>query len=316
MIAAPRCSRLSPALTLRLVATTIERFKDGRPAGVLLQAMPLGSGHRQIGLPTHAHTFQEVLLVTAGSGVHIVSGHSHRMARGQLYALSPGVTHEILAGSDAIGWVAIFEPVEMLPSGGELLRQRAHPLLRAFQAPPPLQLTHRQTDDLATLMGQLANETSARHEGWEAASLALLQLVLVHTARIAGPHGVDFAPLTPLAIDVLEVIESEFRNPLSLRDIAAVVHRDPSRLTTTIRVQTGRSINDWIEERRMIEARRQLATADVPIARIAVDIGFNDHRYFSRRFRLHHGVSPAEWRTANRYRIDATATPVRRLTNT
>jgi AraC-like DNA-binding protein len=64
-----------------------------------------------------------------------------------------------------------------------------------------------------------------------------------------------------------------------------------------VRRRTGRTVGDWIIERRMTEARRLLSDTRLTIAEIARRVGISDPGYFSRQFRRTHGVSPRKWRS-------------------
>ena len=59
-------------------------------------------------------------------------------------------------------------------------------------------------------------------------------------------------------------------------------------------------MQQWITERRLIEARRLLAETTWPVAEVAGRVGFTDPGYFARVFRRDHGVSPQAWRRAAR----------------
>jgi AraC-like DNA-binding protein len=65
-----------------------------------------------------------------------------------------------------------------------------------------------------------------------------------------------------------------------------------------VRQRTGRTVVDWITERRMAEARRLLSGTDVPVAEIARRVGLPDAGYFARVFRRSHGTTPRAWRRA------------------
>jgi AraC-like DNA-binding protein len=70
----------------------------------------------------------------------------------------------------------------------------------------------------------------------------------------------------------------------------------PGHLTTVVRRRTGRTVQEWITERRMAEARGLLAETDLPVAEVARRVGVCDPGYFSRLFGRAHGSSPREWR--------------------
>jgi AraC-like DNA-binding protein len=97
---------------------------------------------------------------------------------------------------------------------------------------------------------------------------------------------------------VFDVIERRYAEPLSLRDVATAVSLSPGHLTSTVRRQTGRTVQQWITERRMVEARRLLAATDLPVGEVGRRVGFPDAGYFARTFGRLHDVSPARWRAA------------------
>jgi AraC family transcriptional regulator, transcriptional activator of pobA len=56
----------------------------------------------------------------------------------------------------------------------------------------------------------------------------------------------------------------------------------------------------WIEDRRMLEARRLLLATDDKVDGVAERVGYRDPSYFRRRFRRAHGVPPQAWRERTR----------------
>ena len=76
--------------------------------------------------------------------------------------------------------------------------------------------------------------------------------------------------------DVFAVIERRHADSLSLRDVAREVGMTPGHLTTIVRRRTGRTVQDWIIDRRMAESRRLLADTDLPIQEVARRVGITD----------------------------------------
>jgi AraC-like DNA-binding protein len=83
---------------------------------------------------------------------------------------------------------------------------------------------------------------------------------------------------------------------LSLSDVADELGMTPGHLTTVVRRRTGRTVQEWIIERRMAEARNLLSDTELSVGEIARRVGISDPGYFSRLFRRTHGASPREWR--------------------
>ena len=62
--------------------------------------------------------------------------------------------------------------------------------------------------------------------------------------------------------------------------------------------RTGMKFTAWVAQKRINEARRMLESgSDVPIGRIAEEIGFINSKYFIEVFRKHMGMSPGQYRS-------------------
>jgi AraC-like DNA-binding protein len=103
----------------------------------------------------------------------------------------------------------------------------------------------------------------------------------------------------PLLAEVFAYVEKHYAEPISLANVAEAVSLSSGYLTTVVRRRTGRTVVEWIAERRMAEARRLLVETDESIEWIGAGVGYDDPTYFARRFRRAHGVTPAAWRNAN-----------------
>ena len=143
------------------------------------------------------------------------------------------------------------------------------------------------------------SSASSHHprDGSSEAALAHLTLLLVSAARISVDIGHDLRlSREPLLAAVFELIEQRYDKPISLATVAADVGLTPGYLTTVVRRKTGRSVQRWITERRMAEARRLLRETDLPVEDIAASVGYRQPSFFIRHFRRDHTVTPAVWR--------------------
>jgi AraC-like DNA-binding protein len=147
----------------------------------------------------------------------------------------------------------------------------------------------------------MEDELAARRDGRAEALSAHLTLLLVDVARlaadVAGPMRLRDEPLLAA---VFGFIEAHYAEPISLRDVAAAVNVSGGHLTTVVRRRTGRPVNEWITEVRMIQARRLLADTDLTVGEVGGRVGYPNPVYFARMFRRVHGTTPLRWRRAAR----------------
>jgi AraC family transcriptional activator of pobA len=64
--------------------------------------------------------------------------------------------------------------------------------------------------------------------------------------------------------------------------------------------KTGRTVQQWITERRMTEARRLLVETDLTVDTIGASLGYRDPSYFIKSFKRTHSLTPLQWRRADR----------------
>jgi AraC-like DNA-binding protein len=143
----------------------------------------------------------------------------------------------------------------------------------------------------------LATELRDRPRGFREVARAELKILLVRAARLATPDDAPEA-LSPLLGEVFDVIERRFADRLSLSDVARNVGRSPAYLTSVVRRETGLTVQAWIIERRMAEARQRLLTSDEAVVVVAERAGYGDPTLFIRHFKRAHGMTPKEWRKA------------------
>ncbi len=237
----------------------------------------------------HIHDFPALWYLPASGLVYVA-------AAGQV--LDPGR----LELRDA-GVAVFFDPAAL----GEDARSpwpawRAHPLLFPFlhgQVGGILRLdvpaARRSAWDGA--IRSIETELDVRQDGYRQAALAHLTLLLIDLARLAGPVVAELRRSgEPLLAEVFEVIDRRHAEQLSLRDVAGELGMTPGHLTTVVRRRTGRTVGEWITDRRMAEARGLLTETDLPVHEVARRVGVPDPGYFSRLFTRAHGVSPRKWR--------------------
>lgn len=259
----------------------------------------------------HAHDFLVLAYFERGGGTIRVGERHWPIETGDAYVVAPG---EVVgarvdrASEEHARGFAVYFPVDGLGAAvpDALLSWRAHPLLFLFArgegtgvqrlAVPP--------DDRATWSARLRTldtELHERRDGYAQAAVAHLTLLLVDAARLAAGLVDDLRVNgEPLLAEVFRLIENRYDEPISLRDVARGVNLSAGYLTTIVRQRTGRTVLEWITQRRLSEARRLLVTTDLAVEEIARRVGYTDPAYFVRAFRRAHGTTPLRWRRAGR----------------
>ena len=273
---------------------------------------PLRESHRG-GLVEQAHTheFLSLAYFERGGGSLRLGAREWRVEAGDAYVIAPG---EVVGGGEstsgfweAEGWNVSFPP-EVLGdrAPGAFLSWRAHPLLFPFVggAAGGAQRLRVPPEDRASWSGRfcaLDAELRGRRDGYHEAVLSHLTLLLVELSRLAADVVGDLRLRDePLLAEVFGFIEERYGEPISLKEVARAVGLSAGYLTTVVGRKTGRTVLEWITERRMAEARRLLVETDLSAEEVGLRVGYGDAGYFTRTFRRVHGATPLGWRRAGR----------------
>ncbi len=263
------------------------------------------------GLPPDAHPHSHDFLVLTyfeRDGGSLVLGESEwQIEAGDVYLIAPGEIADPSGLEAAEGW-GVFFPPEVLGSQapGTFLSWRAHPLLFPFVrgaagAAQRLKVPPEDRPAWSERLSALDLELSQRRDGYREAVLAHLTLLLVNLSRLAADVVGDLRLKNEtLLAEVFGFIEERYGEPISLKDVARAVGLSAGHLTTVVRRKTGRTVLEWITERRMAEARRLLVGTDLPVEEVGRRVGYGDSGYFVRTFRRAHGATPLGWRRAGR----------------
>lgn len=96
---------------------------------------------------------------------------------------------------------------------------------------------------------------------------------------------------------VIQRIHAEPDKPLTLEQMAALVHLSPSRFCALFRARLGIAPGEYQRNIRINAAKTALLDSDRSIAQIADDLGFDDPFHFSKAFKKSTGMNPRQYRT-------------------
>jgi AraC family transcriptional activator of pobA len=253
----------------------------------------------------HSHDFLVLTYFEQDGGSLRLGDREWQIEAGDVYLIAPGEVADPSGLEAAEGW-GVFFPPEVLGSQapGTFLSWRAHPLLFPFVrgaagGAQRLKVPPEDRPSWSERLLALDLELSQRHDGYREAVLAHLTLLLVSLSRLAADVVGDLRLKDEtLLAEVFGFIEDSYHEPISLRDVARAVSLSRGHLTTVVRRKTGRTVQEWIAERRMAEARRLLVETELSVEEVGRRVGYGESGYFVRSFRRTHGATPLAWRRA------------------
>jgi len=125
-------------------------------------------------------------------------------------------------------------------------------------------------------------------------------------------------PVTDLFPALVEWIEQQLDEPLTLERIAAQAGLSPYHFSRLFTARMGRSVMAHVRGRRLVRGARRLSLEpDLKLVDLAFDCGFDSQEAFTRAFKRVFGVSPGRFRSGfavdpieGQYPMNAPATPM------
>ncbi len=156
--------------------------------------------------------------------------------------------------------------------------------------------TDRDSQKLNFILSNLIEEFELEETAQYDMLQSFLKQFIIYSVRIKkGYDTVKEDSETKLFKDFSLLVEQNFKKLHSVTDYAQRLGISPKSLTKHFQKIGTQTPSDFIKNRVMIEAKRQLIYSSEAIKHIAFDLGFNDPAYFSRFFTKSAGQSPKQF---------------------
>jgi AraC-like DNA-binding protein len=148
----------------------------------------------------------------------------------------------------------------------------------------------------------LHEELSSGRPGWESAALDCFRLFLIECARSVLSLGVRLScgkagnPCESRLEELRHFLDDNYAGHFTLDELSSRAGLNRNYLCRVFKGYTGKSIFEYLEERRLQAALLSLRDTGDKIASIAFDCGFQDLSFFNRKFKAAIGLSPSEYR--------------------
>jgi len=251
-----------------------------RAPGMALSIRSYGGDER-----VHAHEFHQIVLPVAGRMEMRVGGWVRSLVR-RVGVLVVGGTAHGFRGCGENRVVVLDVPAAILPDG-ILARAAAAPF---FAVDAPLDHLACYLDGTASL-GAL--DATVVYHAASLLSRAIGRGAIARQATASSCRGDGIAQARAL-------IEARYGEALSAAELAGAARMGLSRFYERFRNATGETPAEYLARTRLDRAGELLRETAMPLAEIALAVGFSDQSALTRSFRRRRGTTPAAVRRASR----------------
>ena len=247
----------------------------------------------------HKHAFYIVILITHGSGVHTIDFQKYTVAPNTVFFLKPGQVHGWELSPDADGQLVFFTSEFYLKEFPH--RKLYHfPFYNSLLAKPILLLPSAETNLLLPVFRKLKKEYAGQR--WMRNEMLgnYLNVLLISLARLAKLQETETSvPGNEMLLlqNLEQLLEQHFKAHQPVTFYAEHLHITPKHLNEVCKRSLGKTTNELMQERLLLEAQRLLVHSDLTSSQIATELGYFDTTYFFRFFKKHTGQTPEQFRS-------------------
>lgn len=221
--------------------------------------------------------YYDFTAVLSGSMTYIADGKLYTLNKNDGVLLPPGTLRERLPGTEPVRYISF----------NFYLNPKSRLML-------PLFLPSCITDDIRRLISAFPQSHLSGHDSAREKAASLLNFILCELRDTAAAESAN-----PHVLRITRYINAHITKPLTLKSISAEVGLTREYISALFRKETGKTLTDYINERKLLFARQLLQSGEMSLADIAGHVGYENYGYFSRLFKRYFGISPTDMKNQN-----------------
>jgi AraC family transcriptional activator of pobA len=246
----------------------------------------------------HRHSYFVIIWVKKGSGIHFIDVDKYNIEDNTVYCLTPGQIHLLKANEPADGYVISFtaEFLSLQEDNFNLLFNTG--LFYTFSHSPVIRVSEEMEIDMKEIVEKMMKEYANFFLLRAEILRGFLKIFLIYLTRQF--EGADSSAQQSKNVELtrrfLTLLEKQFMTKKMVTDYAEQLAVTPNYLNEVVKKVSGFPASHHIQQRIVLEAKRQAAYSDVSMKEIAYHLGFDDVAHFSKFFKNVSGASFTDFR--------------------
>ena len=255
----------------------------------------------------HDHRFLELTYIDRGSVEHTLDGQHTMLGAGDYLIVDYGSRHAYRAeesyGYDNLDCLFLPELLDPSLKGAKSLRTiLEHYLLHfnfcALVQNPAHMVFHDEDGRIRKLLQLMQKEAEERQPGYlEIVRCYLIELLILTLRRMddaqAAATGQDISAF------ITAYVAEHYMEELTLQELAARLSYSLPYVSKRFKEDTGVSFVHYLQNYRVMQGCRLLASSRRTLAEITEMVGYRDVKFFSTLIKRMTGLSPSDFRRQN-----------------
>lgn len=265
------------------------------------QPLDLRRHTRFTDFPEHGHNYMEFMYVFSGSITHLIGKETVTLQRGDILFLNKHIRHSILrADTQDIGLNFILSDAFLQMTmqngiGNPVLKSFLEENFSQYGEGEYLYFKTKDNFPIRNLMDNLIYAVVKRSQELYGGLVSLLFSYLSYYEDALHNKSRFSSPDARFLKAVLSYLEGNFRTA-TLGELAGIMGYHEAYLSRRIRLVTGSSFRELLQEKRLTCAVNLLSTSNLTVENIIHAVGYENQSYFHRMFRARFGATPHRYR--------------------
>lgn len=251
----------------------------------------------------HFHGSYELYYLISGQRYYFIKDKTIRVMENDLILIKKGDLHKTAScGESQHERILINFKEEYLNSELEELNAVLAPFNDDVNV---IRFNIQQQSVLEDLLNTIQDELTRKDSMYKLSAQALFAQLLIYLSRHVKRYGMDEHFKHPSLMHkkvsgVVQYINANYMKTLTLRDIAKLFDMNYTYLSKVFKRATGFTLIEYINSVRIKEAQNLLLTTEDQVIDISYKVGYVNTSHFNRVFKGMTGLSPLQFRKANR----------------
>lgn len=235
----------------------------------------------------HTHDHYMIVFLFQGTSIHSIDFVEHQVQAPALLFIGMGQVHNQIGAQSAKSYIVSFTNDFILASSPDFL-------IHLFNT-PQVALTDAEFKQLMPFTELLYKEYTSDEKENKVLSNLLMAFLEKCESELHKYHAHDKEHYNNLLQQFVALVEQHYKTRSRVSDYAALLYITAGHLNDVVKEVTGKNAKQFIDGRRILEAKRLLYWTSKSIKEIAWELGFDDAAYFTRFYKKQTGELPGSF---------------------
>jgi len=260
--------------------------------------------HNLLSAEPHTHAFDEIAIVLGGTSVHVVGKDQYPLMRGDVFVIHGNQVHgnKKLSNFHILNIIykrelfnVVRKELEDFPGFRTLFVHE--PCFRKYHKfKSRLHLTPHQLNYIKSIVDQITEERESKRPGFKTIIEYLFRVLIINLCRcyteIGTPHSKELLKIS----SAIDFMEQNYFGKISLSKMANRAHISESTFSRAFKRMTGCTPIDYLIRLRIEKAADMMVkNSNISVINTALNTGFDNSSYFTRKFKAVIGITPMEY---------------------